>query len=71
MAEKRGEGARRKRRDPLSDARLCADESYYQALAHPLVREDAARRLRDAAARFALLLAAACALFVSLSLTLT
>ena len=71
MAEKRSEGAHRKRRDPLSDARLCADESYYQALAHPLVREDAARRLRDAAARFAPLLAAACALFVSLSLTLT
>ncbi|HEX2348595.1 MAG TPA: HEAT repeat domain-containing protein [Ktedonobacterales bacterium] len=71
MAEKRGEGARRKRRDPLSDARLCADESYYQALARPLVRQGAARRLRDTAARFAPLLAAACALFVSLSLTLT
>ena len=70
MANQRGESARRGRVDPLADARLCADESYYHALARPLVRQGAARRLRDATARAGPLLTAACALFTSISLAL-
>lgn len=68
MATTRGKRGRRE--NPLADARLCASESYYHALAQPVLREGVRRHARDIAAQVGPALTLACALVMGVALAL-